>query len=249
MAQAVRTFGALLAAGALAGLAAPAVGQVTPGSQQGLGLTGASIPPLLKKVQADPYRAPSEPACQSIPEEILALDKVLGPDVDGQKTKPGMAHTAVNYVRHAIPYRGWVRFLTRADSKDNALQTAATAGFARRAFLRGLEAHMECASPAAGAKVADISEKLTPVQAARFETAEAAPAVKAIPAAAPGDEIAREMLTPVATTVPAQTSPVAPRPSAPAPRHVVYRLVDTVSGRPIVPDEPTSDDGPAGGAR
>ena len=42
----------------------PMAAQPTPGSQQGLGLTGADIPPLLKTVKADPYRAPAEPALE-----------------------------------------------------------------------------------------------------------------------------------------------------------------------------------------
>ena len=162
MAQAVRIAGMVAAAGAIAAFAGPAAAQVTPGSQQGLGLTGANIPALLKQVQADPYRAPADPACDTIPQEILALDKVLGPDVDGPKVKTGMGHMAVDYARHAIPYRGWVRFLTRADSKDKALQAAATAGFARRGFLRGLEAHLRCSGPdAAGLQTASAPVDLT----------------------------------------------------------------------------------------
>jgi hypothetical protein len=242
MAQTVRTMSVLAIAGVVAGLAGGALAQVTPGSQQGLGLTGANIPDLLKTVQADPYHAPAEPACQSIPQEILALDQVLGPDVDGEQAKSSKVHMAMNYARGMIPYRGYVRFLTRADSKDKALQRAVTAGIARRAFLRGLEAHLQCA-PAADTQVADISDKVADVAVARTESgnvgvakvevAETRPAFKPLPATPAGDEIARQMLTPV------RTAPVAA--PAQASRHVVYRLIDTVSGRPIVPDEPTGD--------
>jgi hypothetical protein len=250
----------LAIAGVAAGLAGAAVAQVTPGSQQGLGLTGADIPDILKIVKAEPYRAPAEPACDSIPQEILALDKVLGPDVDGEQAKSSKVHMAMNYARGMIPYRGYVRFLTRADSKDKALQRAVTAGIARRAFLRGLEAHMQCA-PAADLKVADISDrvpvveagpvetvplpasalKVAPPAAAKVEVADARPAFTPAPAGAPGNDLARQMLTP-ARAIPAAMPLTEPQPSAPRPSgHVVYRLIDTVSGRPIVPDEPSGD--------
>jgi hypothetical protein len=253
MAQAVRTIGFLAAASLVATLAAPAAAQVKPGSQQGLGLMGASIPPLLKQVQADPYRAPPAPACDSIPQEILALDKLLGPDVDGKQPKTGKIHMAINYVRGMIPYRGYVRFLTQADSKDKALQRAVTAGVARRAFLRGLEAHMRCA-PSAGAEVADASDRVADVAPAtvavarldppkaeppRIEVADARPRVEPLAVAAPGDQLAQQMLTPVrAAPPPPPPAASAPPPARPASTHVIYRLVDSLSGRPIVPDDP-----------
>jgi hypothetical protein len=53
-----------------------------------------------------------------------------------------------------------------------------------------------------------------------------------LPVAAPGDRLAQQMLTPTSTV------PPPPPPAAPVSTHVVYRLVDSVSGRPIVPDDP-----------
>ncbi len=198
MTRPVRIPSALAIAGLVVALAGTADAQVKPGSQQGLGLTGADIPQVLKDVKADPYKAPIEPACQTIPQEIQALNAVLGPDVDHLKTKTDVGQMAVGYARGMIPYRGVVRFLTRADAKDKALQAAATAGYARRGFLRGLEAHLHCAeadSPPVDvtAQVADISK----------------------PA---GDRLAQQMLTPVSMTVaPSATdpAPITP-PTAPA---------------------------------
>jgi hypothetical protein len=228
MVQMVRTAGALTIALTTA-LAAPALAQVTPGSQQGLGLTGAGIPPILKAVQTDPYRYPASPACESIPQEIVALNQVLGPDVDGERAKASKVHMAINYARGMIPYRGYVRFLTRADSKDKALQAAATAGYARRGFLRGLEAHLQCA-PAADTEVAEVSDKVADIKLAEAEPAPA-------PKTPTGDAIARQMLTPV-SSVPATPAPNSPAvgEARPASTHVVYQWVDTVSGRAIVPD-------------
>jgi hypothetical protein len=233
MARTVSTIGVLAVAGVVVSLAGGAAGQVTPGSQQGLGLTGADMPPILKAIQADPYRYPAEPACTSIPQEILAIDQVLGPDVDGEQAKSSKAHMAMNYARGMIPYRGYVRFLTRADSKDKALQTAATAGYARRGFLRGLEAHLQCA-PAADTQVADVSDKVADIKVAE---AEPAPPPRPALQTAAGDQVARVMLTPVSS------APAAPPPAARAPvhartvsTHVVYQWVDSASGRAVVPE-------------
>jgi hypothetical protein len=136
-----------------------------------------------------------------------------------------------------IPYRGYVRFITRADSKDKALQAAATAGYARRGFLRGLEAHLRCApaaetqvAAAADNQAADVSGRAAEVRVAQAEPAPA-------PKSRSGDEIARQMLTPVST---APSPPVPEKPAIdearPASTHVVYQWVDSASGRPVLPD-------------
>src|SRR4051812_36761549 len=86
MAQTARMAGAI-AVVALVASGVPALAQVKPGSQQGLGLIGADIPPILQQARADPYRAPAEAACEAIPREIMALNQALGPDVDALKTR------------------------------------------------------------------------------------------------------------------------------------------------------------------
>lgn len=123
--------------------------EVRPGETQGLGLRGADTPKFLKAVAADPYRAPAEPACQTIPAELKALDEVLGADADEpRKHKSQVVKWAMGSVRGMVPYRGVVRFLTQADQHDHALMDATMAGFARRGFLRGLEANLHCAGEA-----------------------------------------------------------------------------------------------------
>ena len=59
-------------AGGAALLAGPALAQVKAGSESGLGLTGAEIPAVLRHTKADPYKAPSAPACLTIPCESKA---------------------------------------------------------------------------------------------------------------------------------------------------------------------------------
>jgi hypothetical protein len=175
-------------------LGPPALAQVKPGSQQWLGLMGADIPPILQQARADPYRAAAEPACETIPREIMALNEALGPDVDALKTRTGARQMAAGYVRGMVPYRGVVRFLTGADGKDKKLQAAATAGYARRGFLRGLEASLHCAPP---------EPQATP---ANTQVAEATTA---------GDAIAATLLQPASAPGEAENDATAPTPPAP----------------------------------
>ena len=131
--------------------------EVRPGETQGLGLTGAQVPELLKAVAADPYRAPAAPACETIPAELKALDEILGADAgQPRKHRSQVVKWAMGSVRGMVPYRGVVRFLTRADQHDHALMDATMAGFARRGFLRGLEANLHCAGPATPVSLPNI---------------------------------------------------------------------------------------------
>ena len=233
--------GVLIAGGftlSLAGLAlcGPATAQLKPGSQQGLGLTGASIPPILQQVRADPYRMPAAPICASIDEEMAKLDAVMGPEVDKLKTDRSVADRAAGYVRGMIPYHGVVRFLTGADGKDRELQAAASAGYARRGFLHGLKAQSHCGEAQARVAAADAP----------------APTVEGVDASAQvADAKAPGAAPPLKTLVSAGAPPAAPDVPAPQPRtHVVYRLIDVTSGRAIIPDDSGAAEpaGP-GGAR
>jgi hypothetical protein len=149
---------------AVAPLAARAQ-QVHPGETEGLGLTGPKTPELLKEIAADPYRAPAEPACETIPAELMAISQVLGVDADQTRPKKSMFRKAEGAlggaVRGFIPYRGEIRFLTQADKRDHQLMDATQAAWARRGFLRGLEANLRCAG-GDGALDASNAEPLAP---------------------------------------------------------------------------------------
>ncbi|HEY3951532.1 hypothetical protein [Phenylobacterium sp.] len=282
--------GALITAGLSLGLAGVAQAQLKPGSQSGLGLTGADIPPILQQIRADPYRMPAAPVCASIDQEMAQLDTVMGPDVDKLKTDRSVADRAAGYIRGMIPYRGVVRFLTRADSKDRELQAAASAGYARRGFLHGLKAQNHCDGASADTRVAAVDKTSPPARPATAAPAEVrlaaadAPSVdlhgadasarapdpqariaaadarvaeadakvaetdarvRAVPVAdrapASGERLSDEMLNGPAPDAPPPAAPAAVRPAS---AHVVYQLIDTTSGRPIVPDPPGS--GPGG---
>ena len=140
---------------ALAALAAPAWAQVKPGSETGLGLTGADLPALLKDIKADPYKAVAAPACDTIPAEIQAINDLLGRDVDfvppptdtATKIEDQAMKSGASMVRGLVPYGGVVRFVTGANKKDSALREAILAGYARRGFLRGVQAGLRCPAP------------------------------------------------------------------------------------------------------
>jgi hypothetical protein len=172
MRRPVRVLAAVALAGALAGAGAACRAEVHPGETQGLGLRGAQVPDVLKAVAADPYRAPAAPACETIPAELLALDQALGPDAgEPRKRQSQVVRLVGGAVRSMVPYRDVVRFLTRADHHDHQLMDATMAGFARRGFLRGLEATLRCAEPATEAASApDLTPALPPAVIARAET-------------------------------------------------------------------------------
>lgn len=143
--------------GAALVLGAPAAwAQVRPGSESGLGLVGADVPPLLAQVKADPYKPPLAPACDTIPAEILQLSNLIGPDLDSgvAPEEESLTQRGVNMARGFVPYGGVVRFVTGANKKDKDLRDAIMAGYARRGFLRGMEVNLKCGA-AAQAQVAD----------------------------------------------------------------------------------------------
>jgi hypothetical protein len=144
--------GAAWTVGLLAALTVGAAGvaraQVKPGSESGLGLAGADVPPLLATIKADPYKTPAAPACDTVPAEILAINELIGADLDTppppEDSKKSLLSKGADVARGLVPYGGIVRFATGAGKKDKALREAVLAGYARRGYLRGLEANLKC---------------------------------------------------------------------------------------------------------
>jgi hypothetical protein len=119
---------------------------VHPGEEEGLGLTGPSVPQILKIARAHPYQVPDPATCGAVTGEIAALDNVLGADLDtaaGAAGKKG-GPDPMAAVREFLPYGGVVRFLTRAGHKEQALVDAALAGWERRGFLKAVAREMAC---------------------------------------------------------------------------------------------------------
>lgn len=110
-------------------------------------------PDILVKAAAAPYALDSDAACADVGQEIDALDQILGPDLDA----PVQAHPQTSTDPSALlagairgvmglPYRGMVRRISGAESRERILRAAILAGMVRRAFLRGAVSAGACQS-------------------------------------------------------------------------------------------------------
>lgn len=128
-----------------------------------LNLLRDEIPPVLLAARKAPYAAPADRSCNTLGADILALDAVLGADLDVPASggDPSLVEqgtgaagdAAVSAVRNTtegvIPFRGWVRKLTGAERHARDVSAAITAGQVRRAYLKGLGQFAGCQTPAA----------------------------------------------------------------------------------------------------
>ena len=136
----------MAAAIALALIPAAASAQVVhPGQQEGLGLTGPGVPPILRDARANPYALPETVECSGLLQQISALDAVLGPDLDSPQVRGSSVPDLMAGIRSVIPYTGVVRLVTGAGHRERALVDAALAGWERRGFLKGTARMMGCA--------------------------------------------------------------------------------------------------------
>ena len=123
-----------------------------------LNVMRTKIPEVLLKALADPYARPTRGwKCPALVSMIRPLDSVLGPDIDrvppgdenlldrGRATALG---AAADLASGAIPFRGWVRRLSGADSHDRLVLSAIVAGDVRRGYLKGLGEARGCMPPA-----------------------------------------------------------------------------------------------------
>lgn len=114
-------------------------------------LVQAPIPPLLKAVQARPYAPPMDSSCTALLAEVMALDELLGADLDTRptETNPGLIERGVTLATNeamgslrgaaegVVPYRRWVRKLSGAERYTQDVAAAIAAGTVRRAYLKG----------------------------------------------------------------------------------------------------------------
>lgn len=123
-----------------------------------LNVIKTQIPEILLEALNDPYaRPPRNWKCPALIALVRPLDAVLGPDIDrvpagdenlmdrGKQTALGMAGDLAS---GAIPFRGVVRKLSGAESRDRLVQSAIVAGNVRRAYLKGLGEAKGCTPPA-----------------------------------------------------------------------------------------------------
>jgi len=177
----MRTPGAVLAVGSVMLLTAPAAyaEPIRPGEEAtfDLGILPPSTPDVLKQAASAPYVAPVAAGCDGIAHEIAALDAVLGPDADAPR-KGGLDATRFvgQAVKSLIPYRSVVRVVTGADRKQKERDAAAMAGWARRGYLKGLQANQGCPGATAQTVVAAAPLLTVPAEAGvKTPTTEATP--------------------------------------------------------------------------
>ena len=123
------------------------------------------IPTVLLQAEANPYDVRNLNQCSTIGAEIARLDEALGPDRDeppapdgstlGERAADAASKAALDAIRDAstdfIPGRNWIRRLSGAEQHSRHVQAAIQAGRMRRAFLKGVGMHRNCAPPAAPA--------------------------------------------------------------------------------------------------
>ena len=139
-----------------------------------LGLDKKDIPPVLVAAIDEPYTLKGLKTCSQYSAAVLALDEVLGDDVD----LPSEGRDGVNAGRVAkwavgtfIPFRGLIREISGASAHDRAVLAAVRAGYARRSFLKGMGNAKGCKYPAAPATPAIVQARLNEIQAAKDKKA------------------------------------------------------------------------------
>ncbi|MGD2133258.1 MAG: hypothetical protein PVI23_10730 [Maricaulaceae bacterium] len=126
-----------------------------------LNLRRNEIPQTLEDVEYV-YLADPRPNCRQIREELAALDMVLSQDYDveeeekrslGERGGVAAGDLVVDTIRGVttdiIPFRSVVREASGAASYERRRSRAFAAGYARRAFLKGVAFGRGCAPPAA----------------------------------------------------------------------------------------------------
>ncbi|MBA3067432.1 MAG: hypothetical protein FP825_03000 [Hyphomonas sp.] len=108
-------------------------------------------PDILIRAAETPYLWDPAATCEDFHAEILALDLILGPDLDqvpeedeeSSSDGAGLLSSAIGGLI-GLPYRGIVRRISGAEKRERELRKAILAGMVRRAFLKGLARDAGC---------------------------------------------------------------------------------------------------------
>jgi hypothetical protein len=145
---------AILLGGTSAQAAEPSgIGRAVGQPFRDLSLIRDKAPEILMRAAEAPYDLPVGVDCIQIRLEIADLDVVLGPDIDVLATKKGLSANALagdligGVVK--IPFRGIVRRVSGAQSREEAIRAAVLAGMVRRGFLKGRLDQLACPAPEA----------------------------------------------------------------------------------------------------
>ncbi|MFN4039253.1 MAG: hypothetical protein ACK4IB_07940 [Erythrobacter sp.] len=116
-----------------------------------LNINTKDIPDLLVQALVDPYASAGLTTCSTLIGEITRLNEVLGEDYDAYAQGKGgidVGRAAQSLVGSVIPFRGLVREVSGAASKERGMQAAIMAGMVRRGFLKGIGQQRKCKVPA-----------------------------------------------------------------------------------------------------
>jgi hypothetical protein len=148
-----------------------AVTQAVTSPLSDLNLVHAPIPAVLRTAAKSPYAVPADSSsCDTLGEEVRALDEVLGSDLDTPPStaNPGLVERGAKEVGNAavgalkntaeglVPFRGWVRKLSGAERYSKEVASAIAAGTVRRAYLKGVGEARGCAAPAAPSRRPEV---------------------------------------------------------------------------------------------
>ncbi|MFT4091430.1 MAG: hypothetical protein QM645_11905 [Asticcacaulis sp.] len=129
-----------------------------------LNLKRKEIPPVLQRAVANTYDLGGLYHCDAMAAEVRQLDAVLGADFDeppppedsdtytergGQMASKYTLDAVRGAATDIIPYRSVIRRLSGAEKHHKAYEKAVDAGHVRRAYLKGVGMHKNCAPPAA----------------------------------------------------------------------------------------------------
>lgn len=120
-----------------------------------LNLRHAKIAPILTSARSEPYVLAGLDSCDKIADEVLALDAVLGADIDTAEGKAvatrfanGAGRIARSMIMSFMPFHAVVREVSGATARQHAFDRALYAGSVRRAYLKGIGEERGCAYPA-----------------------------------------------------------------------------------------------------
>ena len=173
-----------------------------------LNLKKKKVPQLLQTAEQQPYALTGLNSCQALATSVGELDAVLGDDIDlppGEAKRPGAGRVAQEAVGAFIPFRGLIREVSGANSRARALQSAISAGIARRAFLKGVGEARGCTYPARSATAEVIAARTAPGEQAAPQPAQVTRAA-AVDAPKPGPPQARRSVEFVANPVVQRTN-------------------------------------------
>ena len=130
-----------------------------------LSLVNAPIPAVLLEAQRAPYAEPADGTGAGIQAQVVALDALLGADLDVPPTpaNPSLIERGTGIVSQAatqqvrggaesvVPLRSWVGRPSGAERYSREVAAAIAAGTVRRSYLKGMGVVRGCRAPAAPA--------------------------------------------------------------------------------------------------